>query len=127
MRKSCLMCGKELRSDGECPDGCTEDAGYDVMEGVCRDERDIKTLSLMKGCCLECGAELNCPNGCYDPTDYIAEDGESNEAIAEGICLACGGKVDCVNGCLNPDEDFLTNRRFHVGRADQLKLFEKAI
>lgn len=33
----CLMCDEKLNQDGECPNGCTEEPDYGVMEDVADD------------------------------------------------------------------------------------------
>jgi len=71
-----------------------------VSNTVCNCEKmDMKIKSITLGRCLKCGAELDCPSGCYSAASY-GNNTESSIALEQGVCMECGGKVNCQNECL---------------------------
>jgi hypothetical protein len=41
-QQKCSVCGKTLKPDGECPDGCTDDEDYAVFSGFEADDDEIE-------------------------------------------------------------------------------------
>lgn len=84
------------------------------------EEGDKRIRSVAAGICGDCGEILNCPTGCYKPTDY-SDDSRSAAALDQGVCLVCGGKVDCPAGHLAAEPSSLLVRTL-IRRADELWL-----
>jgi len=111
-RDVCAACGSDLDAEGNCPNGCTENDDYGVIEGAYWDERDLYLESLRTNECQKCFAKLEngrCLVGCFD--DLIKQLRRSGTMPD---CEECDQKDDCqcktcdphsiCEACENPPE-----------------------
>lgn len=66
--EKCPYCESILNSEGECPNECTEDPNYGVIEGVNQTEESLRSQSTKLGVCQKCFGKMIgdfCPNGCF--------------------------------------------------------------